>query len=577
LEDQSVWMARRCSADYRALAGKRELDPVVARVLAENLGSTDPETVRLYLEGGMKDLQAPEKIKELPQAAALLKRKCAEGKRIRIIGDYDADGICSTAILMKVLENLGADVSFSIPDRIADGYGMNVRMIREAVSDGVDTILTCDNGISAAEAVKAAKAAGMTVIITDHHELPVIDGISQRPASDVAVDCRRPDETASFRDYCGAALSFQLARLLTGDARLLSELACLASVATVTDVMPLEKDNRILVKYGLAHLPSTENKGLQALYESTGIQGRTFTSYILGFVIGPCLNASGRLASADIAVKLLLTRDPSEAADLARTLRDLNEKRKDMTEKQTEEALELVRKRDVDKKPVLVLHLPECPEAVAGIVAGRVKERCYRPTLVVVDTDKGSKGSGRSIEGYDMFRELSRVKELFTAFGGHPKAAGFSLPTENVGELDRRLNELQTLTDRELTEVTQVDPLNMDYSGMERVARQIPLLEPFGEGNASPAFADRGLYVAGTRVFGRSRNVCDVTLRTARGNTLHARMFGSSGFNGGRDLPAPGSTIAACYEPSVNVYQGRESLQIVIRKFKTQKAPSSPC
>ena len=568
-------MARRCGVNYTELAGKLNIDPVVARVLACNLSGADPKAIRLYLEGDMDDLQAPETIRELPQAAGLLKRKCAEKKKIRIIGDYDADGICSSAILMKVLTSVGADVSFSIPDRIIDGYGMNVRMIRQAQEDGIDTILTCDNGISAEEAVRAAKTAGMTVIVTDHHELPVKDGLSQRPGADVVVDCRRPDETAEFRDYCGAALCFQLARMLTDDRKLLSELACLASVATVTDVMPLIKDNRILVKYGLAHLPVTENQGLQALYDSSGITGRAFTSYILGFVIGPCLNASGRLASADIAVRLLLTRDRAEAAELAGMLHDLNDQRKDMTKKQTEAALELVRKKDINRNPVLVLHLPDCPEAVAGIVAGRVKEFCYRPTLVIVDTDNGAKGSGRSIEGYDMFREMSRVRDLFTAFGGHPKAAGFSLPVKNIAELEKRLNRQQTMTQRELTEVTRVDPLNMDYSGMRAVARQIGLLEPFGESNAAPFFADRGLYVADTKVYGRKRNVCDITLLTARGNTVHAKMFGSEGFNSGQDLPVSGSTIAACYEPSLNEYQGRESLQLVIRKFKTLKPRTS--
>jgi single-stranded-DNA-specific exonuclease len=558
------------------LARNLDIDPAVARVMAENLGTCTPDAVRLYLNGSVGDLQVPGKIKELPEAAALLKRKCAQKKKIRIIGDYDADGICSTTILMKALASIGGDVSYAIPNRITDGYGMNVRMIREAERDGIDTILTCDNGIGAEEAVREAKDSGMTVIITDHHELPLTDGISTHPPADVTVDCRRPDETAVFRDYCGAALCFQLARLLCSDEKLLAQLACLASIATVTDVMPLTEDNRILVKYGIAHLPDTDNIGLQALYESTGIQGRVFTSYILGFVIGPCLNASGRLASADIAVKLLLTRDASEAAHLAQMLHDLNEQRKDMTQQQTEAAQQLVEKKDIRRNPVLVLHLPDCPEAVAGIVAGRIKERFYRPTLVVVDTDNGAKGSGRSIDGYDMFREMSRVKDLFTAFGGHPKAAGFSLPVENIEALDRRLNELQSLTDKDLTEVTEVDPLNMDYSGMERVARQTELLAPFGEGNAAPAFADRGLLVEGIRVFGRNRNVCDLTLRTARGNTVRAKMFGASGFNGGADLPVPGSIIAACYDPSINEYQGRQSLQLVIRKFKTQKSRTLP-
>ncbi|MGI5989239.1 MAG: single-stranded-DNA-specific exonuclease RecJ [Lachnospiraceae bacterium] len=571
MEDKSVWMTHRCKGDFTSLAEKLNLDPVVARVMINNLGTAEPGAVRLYLEGGKEDLQAPDAIREMPEAAALLKSKCAQRKKIRIIGDYDADGICATSVLLKALKSIGADVSFAIPNRITDGYGVNVRMIREAAADGVDTILTCDNGISAAEAVKEAKEHGITVIVTDHHELPFDADGAKRPDADVVVDCRRADETAEFRDYCGAALAFQLARLLTDDEELLSELACLASIATVTDVMPLTKDNRILVKYGLAHLPGIKNTGLQALYESTGIADRPFSVYILGFVIGPCLNASGRLASADIAVRLLTTKDTAEAKNLAETLHNLNEQRKEMTEQQTEKAMQLVQTRDILKNPVLVLHLPDCPEAVAGIVAGRVKEKFYRPTLVAVDTENGSKGSGRSIDGYDMFREMSRVKELFTAFGGHPKAAGFSLPTENIEELDRRLNGLQTLSENELTEKTYVEPLYMDYSGMERVARQMTMLEPFGEGNSAPAFADRGLFVVDTRIYGRNRNVCDVTLRTPRGNVVKTKMFGAPDFNGGQDLPARGSRVAVCYEPTINEYQGRESLQLLIRKFKYQK------
>lgn len=571
MEDQSVWWTRSCKADYKTLASRLQLEPVVAKVLVSNLGSADPEAVSLYLKGDIQSLQTPKKIKELTDAAALITKKIDQKKKIRIIGDYDADGICSTTILLKTLKSLGAKVSFAIPNRVTDGYGVNVRMISEAAADGIDTILTCDNGISAVQAVDAAKAAGMTVIVTDHHELPVTDGVSVRPAADVVVDCRRPDETAGFRDYCGASLVFQLARLLTDDRELLSELACLASIATVTDVMPLQRDNRILVRYGLAHLREIRNIGLQALYRSTGIVEKPFTSYILGFVIGPCLNASGRLASADIAVNLLMTENREEADRLADRLHQLNDQRKEMTEQQTEKALQMAQTRDILKNPVLVLHLPDCPESVAGIVAGRVKERLYRPTLVVVDTKEGSKGSGRSIDAYNMFQEMSRAKELFTAFGGHPKAAGFSLPTENVDELDRRLNELQTLSEEELTEKTYVDPLYMDYNGMERVARQITLLEPFGEGNSEPAFADRGLRVVNTRIFGRNRNVCDVTLRTPRGNVVRAKMFGASGFNEGQDLPAVGSTIAVCYNPAINEYMGRESLQFIIRKFKTQK------
>lgn len=572
MEDKSVWYARSVKGDFKKVSTALGLDPVVAKALLGNIGTDDENYVQAYLKGKMTDCQAPDSIKDLSKAARLLNEKIANKKKIRIMGDYDADGITATTILMKTLMALGADVSYRIPDRHKDGYGLNVRLIEEAMTDEIDTILTCDNGIAAFDAVRQAKKAGMTVIITDHHEIMQRAGEPVFPEADIVVDCRRNDETAKFRAYCGAALAFQLSRLLLNGPQfepLLEELACLASIATVTDVMPLKNDNRILVKYGLAHLPGTRNIGLQALYEETGIAGKKFTSYMLGFVIGPCLNASGRLASADIAVRLLLANDPGEAQELARQLSELNEQRKDMTAEQTEKAVALVAKKDIQKNPVLVLYLPDCPEAVAGIVAGRIKERFYRPTLVAVNGQQGAKGSGRSIKGYNLYQEMSKAADLFTAFGGHPKAAGFSLPIDNIKKLEEKLNEEQSMSEEDLVEKTMVDPLYVDYSNMENVARQLSLLEPFGEENSKPHFADRNLKVLAIRVYGRNKNVADVTLLTPRGTKVTAKMFGASGFSDGADLPRTGTKIAVCFEPGINSYKGNESLQLVIQKFKT--------
>lgn len=568
---KSNWMVYSKKADFKAVGDKYGIDQVIARVIRNRDVISDGD-INQYLNGTMENLYSPTLLKDAEKSIDIIVEKINENKKICVIGDYDADGICSTAILVKGLKEAGADVMYMVPHRIDDGYGINVHMIDRALEAGVDTIITCDNGIAAISQIAYAKDKGMTVIVTDHHEMPYEEhgGIKefQYTDADAVINPHQPECSYPFQLLCGAGVAYKLMILLFKKLDLdlikLEELAQLASVATVGDLVQLKNENRILVRYGLKHMAHTKNIGLKALIEVCELDIYHMTSYHFGFVICPCLNASGRLETASMAIELLLSEKESEAIKMAKELRAVNEERKQMTQEEKDRAVLQVESSDILKDNVLVVYLPECHESIAGLVAGDLKERYYKPTIVITKSKEGAKGSARSIESYNMFEELSKCKDLFTAFGGHPMAAGLSLPEENIDILRKRLNENQTLTEKELTLCRWIDvPMPVDYVSFDLV-EQLHVLEPFGMGNEKPVFADRNLKVRTVSVIGKNKNVLKLQLESGYGKIIEAIQFRVDVDN----VPEHGQSISIIYYPDINEYNGRRSLQFVIQEWK---------
>ncbi|MBS5171712.1 MAG: single-stranded-DNA-specific exonuclease RecJ [Lachnospiraceae bacterium] len=499
-----------------------------------NRGLTDLQEMNLYLHGTRADLNDPHLLKDADLAAQILREKIKEKKRIRIIGDYDIDGIQSTYILYCALRRLGADADFVIPDRILDGYGLNEHLVTRASQDGIDTILTCDNGISAIDQIHLAKSLGMTVVVTDHHEVPFteVDGVRREKVceADAVVNPKQQACHYPFKKLCGAAVAFKLVQVLYEVFGLeVSEADCFienAGFATVGDVMDLQGENRILVKLGLEMLNRTTNIGMKALILQNKLTMGAIKSHDIGFRIGPCLNASGRLDTARLSLKLLLCESETEAAVLAEEIVELNESRKLLTMHAVEQAKEIAQQEEYVNDRVLVIFLPDCHESLAGIVAGRIREAYYRPTLVVTRSEHGAKGSGRSIEGYSMYEELCKCEEYLTQFGGHPMAAGFSLKEADIDAFRRKLNEVCTLTEEELRPKVVIDvPMPISYI-TERLVNQLGCLEPFGKGNEKPVFADRNLVIERLRICGKEGRVFQMKVRNAAGVSMDAVYFG---------------------------------------------------
>ena len=499
-----------------------------------NRGLTDLQEMNLYLHGTRADLNDPHLLKDADLAAQILREKIKEKKRIRIIGDYDIDGIQSTYILYCALRRLGADADFVIPDRILDGYGLNEHLVTRASQDGIDTILTCDNGISAIDQIHLAKSLGMTVVVTDHHEVPFteVDGVRKEKVceADAVVNPKQQACHYPFKKLCGAAIAFKLVQVLYEVFGLeVSEADCFienAGFATVGDVMDLQGENRILVKLGLEMLNRTTNIGMKALILQNKLTMGAIKSHDIGFRIGPCLNASGRLDTARLSLKLLLCESETEAAVLAEEIVELNESRKLLTMHAVEQAKEIAQQEEYVNDRVLVIFLPDCHESLAGIVAGRIREAYYRPTLVVTRSEHGAKGSGRSIESYSMYEELCKCEEYLTQFGGHPMAAGFSLKEADIDAFRRKLNEVCTLTEEELRPKVVIDvPMPISYI-TERLVNQLGCLEPFGKGNEKPVFADRNLVIERLRICGKEGRVFQMKVRNAAGVSMDAVYFG---------------------------------------------------
>lgn len=573
MKTEEKWMLYAKKADFQEIGHKFHVSPVLARLI-RNRDVVGDEAIERYLNGTVDQMHSPELLPDLTLAAEILEQKISSEAAIRIVGDYDIDGVCSTCILYRGLERLGARVDYEIPDRVKDGYGINESIIRAASEDGIDTILTCDNGIAAISQIALAKELGMTVVVTDHHDIQTVlseDGKEEDllPPADALVNPKRRDSVYPYPQICGAMVAYKLIQVMyerSGIPRAeWLDMMELAAVATVGDVMKLQDENRIVVKEGLRRLRDTKNLGLRALIEANQLDLEKISAYHIGFVIGPCLNAGGRLDTAKLALALLLAESGEEARGLALELKALNDQRKDMTQKGVDEAAAQVEERYMADK-VLVVFLPDCHESLAGIVAGRIRERYHKPTLILTHSEEGAKGSGRSIEAYHMFQGLVEVQDLLTKFGGHPMAAGFSLPLEHVEEFRRRLNENAKLTPEDFIPKVWIDiALPFEYVD-EALIEELERLEPFGQGNEKPQFAQKDLAVRSARVMGKNRNVVKLMLVNERGAALDAVVF----TDGDLFLEEMGDSrrMDVVYYPTVNEYNGRRTVQIVVRNWK---------
>lgn len=600
----SKWMVYAKKADFKTIGEKFGVDQVIARI-ARNRGNETMADFESYFDRSTESLHNPSLLKDAVKSVDIIYDKIQQGKKMRVVGDYDIDGVCSTTILLKGLKAVGGDVDFRVPDRVADGYGINIAIIDEAIEAGVDTIITCDNGISAYEQVKYGKEKGLTIVVTDHHAIPfeLVDGGTDTaggdakhyiiPPADAVVDANQEDCAYPFKLMCGAGVVYQLMRMLfvkcenpsyefntdvsrdtefrafdevlaSDKKKLLCELKQLAAIATVGDIVDLKDENRQIVKFGLSTMNNTDNLGIHALADCCQVDLASLSAYHIGFILGPCLNAIGRLDTANKAVELLNTDSRQIALQLATELKETNDERKQITEKGFEEAVELIENGELMDDKVLVVYLPTCHESIAGLIASRIKDRYYRPTLVITDAADGAKGSGRSIEGYNMAEELNKCKSLLTKFGGHPMAAGLSLEKDNIVKLREMLNANLTLTDDELIPVKWIDvPMPLGYVTYNLI-NQISRLEPFGKGNEKPVFADRDLLVRDARIIGKNRNVLKMTLEDGEG-----RIHDCIKFNSCEDeVPLMGTRIGIIYYPDINEFNGRKSIQFVVSEWK---------
>lgn len=579
------WFLQTKKADFKEISRKFNISPMTARII-RNRDIVGDEAIGQYLSCDIDSLSSPWLFKDMEKAVDILKIKISQQNKIRIICDYDVDGICSGYILLKSLKKLGANVDIVVPHRVEDGYGINEKLIQKSSEDGVDTIITCDNGIAAYSQIEFAKSLGMTVVVTDHHEVPFDEenGVKtyRIPNADAVVDHKQPDCEYPFKELCGAMVAYQLIAAIYDtmekDVKETYDLLAYAALATVCDVVDLKGENRTVVKYGLKLLHGIKDIGINALIDACKIDKRGLEAYHLGFIIGPCLNASGRLDTAKKAMDLLETQDRNKAERLAQELKILNDERKELTEKGTKEAIKIA---ETSQDSVLVIYLKNCHESVAGIIAGRVKDKFHKPTLVLTDTEEGVKGSGRSIEEYDMYAELSKVKELFTKYGGHKMAAGISLNKENVEILRKKLNENCNLSEEDLYLKVWIDmQLPFEYVTMQLV-EELKAIQPYGKGNGKPVFADKNLKILKLQIRGKVGNVIGLDIE----NSHHYRMtavlfgrtqefmeflmnkFGQDEINKAIQGINNNIEIMATYYPKINEYHGNTQLQIVIDRF----------
>ena len=587
----SKWILQRKAADYATLSAKLKVDPVIVRLMV-NRGLRTYEEMEEYLHPTLNNLPDPHLFADMDEACELLMEAIDEGTKIRVVGDYDVDGIMSTYILTTALREAGADVDYAVPHRMVDGYGINPEMVQTAFDEGIRFIITCDNGIAAAPAIDLAKELGMTFVVTDHHEVPfelAADGVTkiqQIPHADAVVDPKRDDCNYPFKGICGAQVAWKLVDVLYEFLGIEKEKADaflqFASIATVCDVMELKGENRSTVYHGIKAIENTDNIGLNALLARNELKGKPLSCYHLGFIIGPCLNASGRLDTASRAIELLMETDEAKALAMANELVELNGQRKTMTQTGIDRAKEQIESSDLKNDRVLVIYIPELHESLAGIVAGRIRETYNKPVLVITDAEEGAKGSGRSIPAYNMFEELTAVKDVFTKFGGHPMAAGVSLEKGKIDELRRRLNENCTLTEDDMQEIIKIDcdmPLSYITEGL---IDSIDLLAPFGTGNSKPLFALKNIPVQKMAYMGKEGQYLRMSLKTEKGETMTALMFrgvedfersveekyGEASWQGLFSGNSNGVTMDIVYEPSINEFRGNRSVQIIIENFK---------
>ncbi len=569
---QEKWFVATKKADFLGISKKYGIDQVTARII-RNRDIIEEKDIARYLKPELSAMYPPRLMKDMDCLISILQDKIQKKRPIRIIGDYDIDGVQSAYILQKGITRAGGIVTAAIPDRMKDGYGINENLITQAKEDGADTIITCDNGIAAIDAIAYAKNLGLTVLVTDHHDIPYIEENGVRTylksSADAIVNPKQEDCGYPFSGICGAVVAFKVVQALYESSNIPKEEAMEflenAAFATVGDVMDLVDENRIIVKYGLEQMRHTKNPGLRALIQQKEIQPERLSAYHFGFVLGPCINAGGRLDTAVRSLKLMLAEEEAEAVTLAAELSDLNEERKKLTVEGVEESFRMIEDNHLADQKVMVVYLPKLHESLAGIVAGRIREQYNHPVFVMTDSEDGIKGSGRSIESYSMYDEMCKCQDLFTKFGGHPMAAGLSLPKENLETFAKRLNENAALTEDDFVFRIHIDvPMPLSYVTKELI-QELQVLEPFGKGNQKPVFADKNIRVKEKRLVGKNRNVLKLTLEDAQGFCYPAVFFGKAekfmDFLGKKDI------ISIVYYPEINSYMGREEVQFVISSY----------
>ena len=583
------WLLMNKKADFKAIGEKFQIDQVTARII-RNRDVTEEADIRKFLYGDLKDLYDPHLLKDGDRLVDILLEKIKGQKAIRIIGDYDIDGVMATYILKTALDRCGANVSIQIPDRIHDGYGLNQNLIEKAKQDQVDTILTCDNGIAAINEIAYAKELGMTVLVTDHHEIPFeeVDGVRMHKYSiaDAVVNPHQETCAYPYKKLCGAAVAWKVVCLLYEhmgiDFAEAESLLENVAFATVGDIMPLTDENRILVKEGIKRIRKTKNTGMKALIAQCGLEMSQIDAFHFGFVLGPCINASGRLDTAKRALELFFQTNPAIAMQIANELVSLNEERKELTKEGVEAAIRFYEENDCEKDDVLVIYLPEVHESIAGIIAGRIREKYYKPVFVLTKGEEGVKGSGRSTEEYSMYEEMCKCQELFTKFGGHPMAAGLSLPEENVDLFRKKINEFANLSEMDKKQKVRIDvPMPMDYVTMDLV-HEFSVLAPFGRENTKPVFADRQVRVKRMWIMGKNKNALKLSMLTASGKPVTGIYFGDvshfcayveekfgkeeieAAFRG----QAKDVCLSMVYFPKINSYRGVDELQFEIQYYQ---------
>lgn len=583
------WFISAKKADFNGIARHFGISPVLARLM-RNRNLTTEEEMRKYLYGSLEDLYEPSLLKDAEKGVQVIKEKIMAGKKIRIISDYDVDGVSSNYILYRGLARCGAQVDYRIPDRVADGYGINEHLIDQAYEDGVDTVITCDNGIAAAEQISYGNGLGMTFVVTDHHDVPFVekDGVrtEQIPEAAAVINPKQEDCAYPFKNICGAVVVYKFIELLY-DAfgigrREAQEFLEIAAMATVCDVMILQDENRILVKEGLRRMNETKIRGMRALIDANHLEDKKITAYHLGFILGPCINASGRLKTAKKALDLLLCTEESACRAMAEELLELNSERKEMTRKGEEEAHRYLEETGQMQDKVLVIFLPDCHESIAGIIAGRIRECYNKPVFVITRTREGLKGSGRSIETYHMYNEMVKVKDCFTKFGGHPMAAGLSMEESRLSELRQRLNANAQLTEEDFVKKVHID-IALPVSWLsEEFLTELDMLEPFGNGNQKPLFAQKGFVITGARILGSTGRCLKMFLRDEKGYSIDAIYFGDTSlfFQDMENCCGKEETerikkglsssvrMDCTYYPEVNEWRGQRTMQIVIKNYR---------
>lgn len=583
------WMVINKKQAFEKLNSEIKEHPLIVRLLA-NRGITTKEEASLFLNGKIEELYDGRDMKDMDIGISIIKDAIKNGEKIAIYGDYDCDGVCSTTIFYDTLKYLEANFIYYIPNREEEGYGMNSERIRKLYNEGVRVILTCDNGISAIEQVKVAKELGLKVVITDHHDIPYIEEEGRRtsiiPEADAVINPKREDCSYKFKELCGAGVALKFSKVLVEDlGKSFEDLRYLyefAAIATICDVVELIGENRIIVKEGLRLINNTQNKGLRELIKVTELEGKKISEYHFGFIIGPCINATGRLETADLSVKLLTTKDEEEARKLAKTLYDLNVVRKDLTAESVERVLEKVKSEIKTGDKVILVYDEEIHESIAGIVAGRIRETFNLPTIVMTKGKDMPKGSGRSIEGYNMFEELNKCKDLIEKFGGHPMAAGLSVKEENIPALRKALLQKCTLTDDDVIPIIKIDsPLNIELIN-EELIEKINNLKPFGKGNNSPLFAVKNLRVNRVFFMGQEQRFLKIKFSYGTGNFINGvnfdkaevfkeefrNKYGEEAFQKMMAGEYTNFNMDIIFYPTINTFRDKSEIQLSIKSFR---------